>query len=80
MTQSHQHARRAPEDSSAQTSATPSVHPTEPSTEQEGAPGTNTRNQQQHLHQNVKGGQAQQHPESPAGQHATGSFTNEKKR
>jgi hypothetical protein len=27
------------------------------------------------LNENVKGGASQQHPESPAGQHATGSFT-----
>ena len=27
------------------------------------------------LNENVEGGAAQQHPESPAGQHATGSFT-----
>ena len=27
------------------------------------------------LNENVKGGAAEQHPETPAGQHATGSFT-----
>jgi hypothetical protein len=31
--------------------------------------------QKQVLNENVEGGASQQHPESPAGQHATGSFT-----
>ncbi len=33
------------------------------------------RLQKKVLNENVEGGVAQQHPESPAGQHATGSFT-----
>jgi hypothetical protein len=31
--------------------------------------------QREHLQRNVTEGQAERHPETPAGQHATGSFT-----
>jgi hypothetical protein len=37
--------------------------------------GGHTPLQKRILNENVEGGAAQQHPESPAGQHATGSFT-----
>lgn len=33
------------------------------------------RLQRRVLNENIEGGAAQQHPEAPAGQHATGSFT-----
>jgi hypothetical protein len=33
--------------------------------------------QQESLKHNVQGGQAERHPDTPAGQHATGSFTEE---
>ncbi len=37
--------------------------------------GTSRSLQRRVLGLNVEGGQAQQHPKTPAGQHATGSFT-----
>jgi hypothetical protein len=64
---SQEHAR----DTSAQQPQT-SVHPVEP--EDKRASGTNASRQREALHHNIEGGQAQQHPETPAGQHATGSF------
>ncbi|MBT9330911.1 hypothetical protein [Paracidobacterium acidisoli] len=33
--------------------------------------------QREHLKRNVAEGQTQRHPETPAGQHATGSFTDD---
>jgi hypothetical protein len=57
--------------SSSQQPAT-SVHPVEP--EDKRAPGTSSPEQRDILGQNVEKGQAQQHPATPAGQHATGSF------
>ena len=63
---SHQHEH----DSSAQQPQT-SVHPVGPKDKR--ATGT-SRSQREALQDNVAGGQAQQHPETPAGQHATGSF------
>jgi hypothetical protein len=41
--------------------------------------GANRAEQQKWLEKNVTQGQAQQHPDTPAGQHATGSFTGENK-
>jgi hypothetical protein len=63
------------EESSAQQAAT-SVHPVEP--EDARVTGTTRSLQRRVLGLNVDGGQAQQHPETPAGQHATGSFTGDK--
>lgn len=57
---------------SAQKPAT-SVHPVEP--EDKKATGASQRQQRKVLQMNVgQGGNAQQHPATPAGQHATGSF------
>ena len=39
--------------------------------------GAGRAQQHESLKQNVEGGQGQRHPETPAGQHATGSFTGE---
>ena len=64
---SHQHDEKA----SSQQPQT-SVHPVEP--EDKRSTGTNRPEQRETLQQNVGGGQAQQHPDTPAGQHATGSF------
>ena len=53
-----------------------SVHPAEPSAETDDArkPGSSPAKRKV-LQMNVKGGQAQQPGGTPAGQHATGSFT-----
>ncbi|MFP5226181.1 MAG: hypothetical protein ACLGXA_01030 [Acidobacteriota bacterium] len=59
------------QESSAQQSQT-SVHPVEP--EDKRAAGTSGSRQNEILQQNVGEGQAKRHPETPAGQHATGSF------
>ena len=55
-------------------------HEEESSVEPEDArvTGTTRSLQRRVLGLNVDGGQAQQHPETPAGQHATGSFTGDK--
>ena len=66
-TSQQQNKNQAP----AQKSAT-SVNPTEP--EDKKATGTSGALQNEVLRHNFKGGQAQQHPATPAGQHATGSF------
>jgi hypothetical protein len=55
----------------AQKSAT-SVNPTEP--EDKKATGTSGALQNEVLRHNFRGGQAQPHPATTAGQHATGSF------
>jgi hypothetical protein len=54
-----------------------SVQPSAPPVEPEDAylTGTSRSLQRRVLGLNVDGHHAQQHPESPAGQHATGSFT-----
>lgn len=65
---SAQHA----DESSAQQPET-SVHPLEP--EDKRATGTSGSRQREMLRDNVEGGQTQQHPDTPAGQHATGSFS-----
>lgn len=57
--------------SPAQKSAT-SVNPTEPADKK--ATGTSGALQNEILRHNFRGGQAQPHPATPAGQHATGSF------
>jgi hypothetical protein len=49
-----------------------SVQPVEAEDPKESA--GNQHLQKKVLNENVEGGAAQQHPESPAGQHATGSF------
>ena len=57
-----------------------SVHPIEP--EDPKVTSISHSEQKRVLRQNVEDGQARQHPETPAGQHATGSFSTgtEKKR
>lgn len=60
-----------------------SVHPTEPPVEPEDAQitGTSRSLQRRVLGLNVNGHHAaEEHPATPAGQHATGSFTNKKSR
>jgi hypothetical protein len=57
-----------------------SVHPVEP--EDMKSVAQDSARQNEALRQNVDGegkGQAKQHPETPAGQHATGSFTGDKR-
>lgn len=49
------------------------VQPVEP--EDPSLTGGSGSSQRELLEHNVRRGHAQQHPESPAGQHATGSFT-----
>lgn len=54
----------------------PSVHPVEP--EDAHVTGTSRSLQRRVLGLNVNDGQAKQHPQTPAGQHATGSFSGKK--
>ena len=70
---------------SEQQPAPTSVQPTGPATGQDSQPpadakdtgGTRDSRQKDALELNVEGEQAQRHPDVPAGQHATGSFTDE---
>lgn len=61
------------EEKAQERQASPSVHPVEPDDAQ--ITGTSRSLQRRVLGLNVEDGQAQEHPETPAGQHATGSFT-----
>lgn len=83
--QSESHNRPDPDsrehqDQAAAQQSSASVHPVEPSTNGPNEPedarvtGTSRSLQRRVLGLNVDGGQAQQHPDTPAGQHATGSF------
>jgi hypothetical protein len=77
---SHNHAApefREYEDNASTHQAATSVHPAEPPVEPEDAylTGTSRSLQRRVLGLNVNGHHAQPHPETPAGQHATGSFT-----
>ena len=77
------HNRPAPESGSQQDKASaqqpsPSVTPVEP--EDAYLTGTSRSLQRRVLGLNVQGGQAQGHPEDPAAQHATGSFTGKSSR
>jgi hypothetical protein len=56
----------------------PSVQPVEPADPSEA--GQHHSDQGHVLHHNTEGKQAQEHPETVAGQHATGSFTDKKDR
>lgn len=68
-------SRKAEQKGSAEQPET-SVHPTEPSAEADDARSAgSSRKKGKVLQMNVKGGQAQQPRGTPAGQHATGSFT-----
>jgi len=72
---------RAHEDQSHAEKPATSVHPAEPGDADSVPQGTSRQNEV--LGGNVDGagkGDAQPHPETPAGQHATGSFTGEKGR
>jgi hypothetical protein len=55
------------------TNAPTGVQPVEP--DDASRSGDHHAEQHEHLRRNVAEGQAQRHPETPAGQHATGSFT-----
>jgi hypothetical protein len=55
-----------------------SVQPIEP--EDPRQTGSSKPAQRELLEQNVRDGQAREHPETVAGQHATGSFTDKKRR
>lgn len=75
------HGRPEPASGSNQEKAeaqqpSPSVHPIEP--EDAYLTGTSRSLQRRVLGLNVEDGQAQEHPETPAGQHATGSFAGDK--
>jgi hypothetical protein len=69
-----------PSDQSARRPET-SVHPVDPRVEREDPKASAVDHQQQRhvLRHNVEGGQAEEHPETPAGQHATGSFTDKQR-
>jgi len=71
---------RQPEDKGAKQVAPTSVQATRPSSKEDAHSTHDNQTQQRKiLEMNVKGGQARQHPETVAGQHATGSFTGENK-
>jgi len=55
-----------------------SVQPIEPADARK--TGSSKPAQREMLEQNVREGQAREHPETVAGQHATGSFTGKKRR
>jgi hypothetical protein len=57
------------------TSVTPVEPPAEPHHGQ--AAGNTHQSQRRALHSNSESKQNEQHPETPAGQHATGSFTDD---
>ncbi len=59
-----------------------SVHHTPPSAESDSdaKTGAEQTSQAETLRHNTEGGQAQSHPDAPAGQHATGSFTGSSKK
>jgi hypothetical protein len=61
-----------PNEQSPEEKPATSVHPID--THNKKASGARPNEQAKVLRQNVNGRQAQQHPQTPAGQHATGSF------
>lgn len=73
--------QRAEEHASAKQTAPTSVQPAHTPMQPEEAHLTGAGRQEQHrlLKQNVDEGKAGRHPDLPAGQHATGSFTGENK-
>lgn len=77
-------SQKAEERASAERSAPTSVQPTPTPVQPHEAhlTGAGDKERQRLLKENVEGGQAERHPDLPAGQHATGSFTgeNEKKK
>jgi hypothetical protein len=80
----HQKSQNAEEHASAQQSAPTSVQPGPKPMQPKDAQliGAGRKEQIRLLKKNVEDGQAEGHPDLPAGQHATGSFTgeNEKKK
>ena len=81
---SHQKNQKAEEHASAKQSAPTSVQPGHTPMQPKDAHlvGAGREEQIRLLKKNVEEGQAERHPDLPAGQHATGSFTgeNEKKK
>lgn len=63
-------------ESAASEKSTPSVQPLEPATEPHHGQAASDAHRSRHLvlRLNTDGHQGEQHPETPAGQHATGSF------
>ena len=74
--------QRSEEHASAMRSAPTSVQPEPTPIEPEEArlTGAGDKEKNRLLKQNVEEGKAESHPDLPAGQHATGSFTGENKR
>jgi hypothetical protein len=74
--------QRAEEHASAKQSAPTSVQPAPTPVQPDEAHLTGAGDKEQHrlLKQNVEEGQAERHPDLPAGLHSTGSFTGENKR
>jgi hypothetical protein len=77
-------SQKAEEDASAKRSAPTSVQPAHTPVQAEEAHLTGAGSKELHrlLKQNLEEGTAERHPDLPAGQHSTGSFTgeNEKKK
>jgi hypothetical protein len=77
-------SQKAEEQASAERSAPTSVQPSHTPVQPDEAhlTGAGDKERRRLLKENVEGGQAERHPDLPAGQHATGSFTgeNEKKK
>jgi hypothetical protein len=80
----HKKKHKAEEDASAKRSAPTSVQPEHTPLKPEEARlvGAGSKEQQRLLKKNIEEGTAEGHPDLPAGQHSTGSFTgeNEKKK
>lgn len=81
-TKSHQKissASRNEEHAAAKRSAPTSVQPEPTPVQPDEAhlTGAKAKERNRLLKENVEGGQAERHPDLPAGQHATGSFTGE---
>jgi hypothetical protein len=72
-----QHSDQQEPESAPTHKSAPSVQPVEPPTEPHHGQAANDPHRSRHLvlRLNTEGHQGEQHPETPAGQHATGSFT-----
>ena len=69
--------QKAEENASAKQSGPTSVQPVQPDDVQ--LTGAGRKEQHRLLKKNVAEGKAERHPDLPAGQHATGSFTGQNK-
>jgi hypothetical protein len=78
----HKESSKAEEHASAERAAPTSVQPGHTPIEPEEArlTGAGSKEERRLLKKNVEEGQAERHPDMPAGLHSTGSFTGENER